>query len=63
MKILWICPFFPYPPDNGSRIRGYFITRDFFGSKFHTFFIFVVNNHFHVHQINNTNKVVFFANR
>ena len=28
MKILWICPFFPYPPDNGSRIRGYFITRE-----------------------------------
>lgn len=28
MKILWICPFFPYPPDNGSRIRGYFTTRE-----------------------------------
>jgi glycosyltransferase involved in cell wall biosynthesis len=23
MKILWVCPFFPYPPDTGIRIREY----------------------------------------
>ncbi len=23
MKILWVCPFFPYPPNTGSRIREY----------------------------------------
>ena len=28
MKILWVCPFFPYPPDNGTRIREYFLLRE-----------------------------------
>ena len=28
MKILWVCPFFPYPPDNGTRIREYFLMRE-----------------------------------
>lgn len=23
MKILWVCPFFPYPPDTGIRLREY----------------------------------------
>jgi polysaccharide biosynthesis protein PslH len=28
VKILWVCPFFPYPPDNGTRIREYFLLRE-----------------------------------
>jgi polysaccharide biosynthesis protein PslH len=28
VKILWACPFFPYPPDNGTRIREYFLMRE-----------------------------------
>jgi glycosyltransferase involved in cell wall biosynthesis len=27
MKILWVCPFLPYPPDNGLRIREYNLIR------------------------------------
>jgi glycosyltransferase involved in cell wall biosynthesis len=29
MKLLWICPFFPYPPDNGTRIREHHLIREF----------------------------------
>lgn len=28
MKILWVCPFFPYPPDNGTRIREYYLLKE-----------------------------------
>ena len=28
MKVLWVCPFFPYPPDNGTRIREYYLLRE-----------------------------------
>lgn len=28
MKILWVSSFFPYPPDNGAKIREYFLIRE-----------------------------------
>lgn len=38
MHILWICPFFPYPPNNGSRIREYNLIRAV--SQHHTVTLF-----------------------
>ncbi len=28
MNILWVSSFFPFPPDNGAKIRGYFLIRE-----------------------------------
>ena len=28
MKILWVSSFFPYPPDNGAKIREFFLIRE-----------------------------------
>lgn len=38
MKILWLCPFFPFPPNSGIRIREFSLIKEL--SQWHEIFLF-----------------------